>query len=273
MIDINMKRSQLQNRLNEIIFGTETKAGKNFDIFLLVVILLSTFVVLLDSVSTFSAPTHHALKKLEWFFTILFTVEYIARLYCSPHPMRYARSFYGLVDLISIVPSYIAIFFAGSQYFLVVRLLRLLRLFRILKLFRYSGEANLLVRALWSSRRKILIFLFVILVFAAIFGALMYLIEGTENGFTSIPQSIYWAIVTITTVGYGDVSPVTPLGKMLSSLVMILGYSIIAVPTGIITAELANEMRLERSLKRCKNCGRAGHETDAMHCKFCGASI
>jgi len=268
-----MKRSTFKNKLNEIIFGTETAAGKRFDVFLLVAILSSVVVILLDSTNTFHDRYDSTLYAIEWGFTLLFTIEYITRLYCTPHPVRYARSFYGIVDFLSIIPSYIALFLAGAQYFLIIRILRLLRLFRVLKLFRYSSEASLLTRSVWNSRRKILVFLFVMLVFTTMFGALMYIVEGPHNGFTSIPQSIYWAIVTITTVGYGDISPHSPLGKMLASMAMILGYSVIAVPTGIITAELANELRIERTKKHCEHCGRAGHEHDALHCKYCGAGI
>ena len=268
-----MSRSPLQNKLHEVIFGTETPAGKNFDILLLIVIITSVIVVLIDSVNVLNERYETFLIRAEWCFTLLFTFEYITRLYCSPHPVRYARSFYGVVDLLALLPTYIAIFFTGAQYMLVVRLLRVLRLFRILKMFRYSKEANLLMRSTWNSRRKILVFLFVVIVSAVIFGALMYVIEGPENGFTSIPESIYWSIVTITTVGYGDISPHTPFGKMLASLMMVLGYSIIAVPTGIFTAELANELKMDRSKKTCKNCGRSGHENDAAHCKHCGSLI
>ncbi len=268
-----MSRSKLRNTINAIIFGTETRAGRTFDIFLLIAIVSSVLLVVIDSINIFHVRYEKLFWNIEWGFTILFTVEYFLRLYSAPHPVRYARSFYGIIDLISFLPSYLAIFFAGTQYFLVVRLLRVLRLFRIFKLFRYSTEANLLIRALWASRRKILIFLFVVIIFAVVFGALMYLVEGAKNGFTSMPQSIYWTIVTITTVGYGDISPNTPLGKFLASMVMVLGYSIIAVPTGIFTAEIANEMRMERDQRTCGNCGRSGHELDAMHCKHCGASI
>lgn len=268
-----MQRTTIQNTLNSVIFGTETPAGKLFDLILLVAIVLSTIAVLADSAVTLNERQQALMLQIEWGFTLLFTVEYLARIFASPHPLRYIKSFYGIIDLIAIVPTYLAIFLGGTQYFLVVRLLRVLRLFRILKLFRYSSEANILMRSLWQSRRKILIFLFVVIVFATIFGAFMYIIEGPANGFTSMPQSIYWAIVTITTVGYGDIAPHTPFGKGLASLVMVLGYSIIAVPTGILTAELANEMRMQRSRKKCNNCGRVGHESDAMHCKFCGESL
>lgn len=268
-----MQRSQLQNTLNEIIFGTETPAGKWFDLVLLVAILLSVAAVLIDSLVNVNQQQQQFLYQVEWFFTILFTIEYIARLYCSPYPLRYAKSFFGIIDFISIVPTYIALYLTSAQYFLVIRLLRTLRLFRILKLLRYSSEANMLLRSMMQSHRKIFIFLFVVVIFVTIFGALMYIVEGAEHGFTSIPQSIYWAIVTITTVGYGDISPHTPLGKALAAMIMIFGYSIIAVPTGIVTAELANELRLERSNKKCGNCGRAGHDADAVHCKHCGSSL
>jgi voltage-gated potassium channel len=268
-----MPRSALQNNLNEIIFGTETQAGKIFDLILLVAILLSVTAVFLDSIVKVSIQQEQFLYRVEWFFTALFTVEYLVRLYASPYPVRYARSFFGIVDLISIAPAYIALFLSGSQYFLLVRLLRTLRLFRILKLLRYSTEANMLMRAIYQSHRKIFVFLMVVVIFATLFGSVIYIVEGPQNGFTSIPQSIYWAIVTITTVGYGDLVPITPLGKVLAGCVMVLGYSIIAVPTGILTAELANEMKLDRSDRRCKHCGRAGHDMDAVHCKHCGRTL
>ena len=268
-----MQRSRLQNTLNEVIFGTETPTGKWFDLALLIAILLSVAAVLVDSLVNVDVKQQRFLLRVEWFFTILFTAEYVARLYCSPYPARYAKSFFGVIDFVSIVPTYIALFVSGAQYFLVIRLLRTLRLFRILKLLRYSSEANLLMRSLLQSRRKIFIFLFVVIILVTIFGALMYIVEGPNNGFSSIPQSIYWAVVTITTVGYGDISPHTPLGKTLAAMIMIFGYSIIAVPTGIVTAELANELRLERSNKKCGQCGRAGHDVDAVHCKHCGELV
>lgn len=268
-----MSRSRLQNKMYEVIFGTETPAGRTFDIFLIVAVTISVIAVVVESVDITNVAFDTFLIRLEWFFTALFTLEYIARLYCAPHPLRYARSFYGIVDILSILPSYIALIFTGTQYFLIIRLLRVLRLFRVFKLLRYSGEANILVRSLWASRRKIQIFLFAVMIIATICGAFMFLVEGPEHGFTSIPESIYWAIVTITTVGYGDISPHTPWGKALASFVMVLGYSIIAVPTGILTAEIANEIRLDRSNKKCQHCGRAGHDIDAMHCKYCGETI
>lgn len=265
-----MSRSRLQNKLNEVIFGTETPAGKTFDIFLIAAIIISVLAVIADSVNALHPRYDDLLLALEWFFTIIFTVEYLARLYCSPHPWNYAKSFYGIIDLLAILPSYIALAITGAHYALVLRLLRILRVFRILKLLRYSAEANILARSILQSRRKIQIFLFFVLIIATIFGSLMFVVEGPENGFTSIPKGIYWAIVTITTVGYGDIVPQTIIGKGLAGVVMVIGYSIIAVPTGIITAELANELRLERSDKKCRNCGRAGHEMESQHCKFCG---
>lgn len=264
-------RSALQNQLNEVIFGTETPAGKRFDIFLIVTILLSVLIVIADSINVFHQRYDLLLTRAEWLFTILFTLEYIARLYCAPHPWRYAKSFYGVIDFLSIIPTYIALIFPAAHYALIVRLLRVMRLFRVLRLLRYSTDANLLLRSIWQSRRRIQIFLFTVVIIATIVGSMMYLIEGQDSGFTSIPQSIYWAIVTITTVGYGDIVPLTYGGKVLASLAMVIGYSIIAVPTGIITAELANELRIERSAKKCDSCGRAGHENDALHCRFCGA--
>ena len=268
-----MSRSKLQNTLHDVIFGTESPAGKAFDLCLIIAICISVLAVILDSVNVLNVRFDRFLLTLEWSFTILFTLEYIARLYCSPHPVLYARSFYGIVDALSIIPSYLTIIFSGAQYFLIIRLLRVLRLFRILKLLRYSGDANILTRSMWQSRRKILIFLFTVMIFAVLFGAFMFLVEGPENGFSSIPESIYWAVVTITTVGYGDITPHTPLGKLLASFVMVLGYSIIAVPTGILTAELANEIRLDRSNRDCDHCGRSGHDNDALHCKFCGKLV
>ncbi len=268
-----MNRSPLQNKLHEVIFGTETPAGKTFDLFLIIAICLSVITVIADSAGFFSDQYYVYARAVEWIFTIIFTGEYIARLYCSPHPSKYAKSFYGVVDLLSILPSYLALIFTGAQYFLIIRLLRVLRLFRILKLIRYSSDANLLVRSLMQSGRKIQIFLFTVIILAIISGSFMFAIEGPENGFNSIPESIYWSIVTITTVGYGDLTPHTVFGKLVASMIMITGYSIIAVPTGILTAEIANELRLDRSNKKCDNCGRAGHETDAVHCKFCGEIV
>lgn len=268
-----MHRSKLQNTLYEIIFGTETPAGKNFDIALIIAICASVFFVILDSIPSLHSSYKHQFFVIEWVFTLLFTAEYLTRLYCSPSAWRYARSFYGIVDLLSILPSYLAFFIPEAQFFLIIRLLRVLRVFRVFKLIRYTGEANMLMRSLWQARRKIQVFLFTVMIFTTLFGTIVYVIEGPDNGFSSIPKSIYWAIVTITTVGYGDLVPQTPFGQAIAALTMIMGYSIIAVPTGIVTAELAQEISRERKNIRCHQCQRGGHDTDAEFCKYCGSTI
>ena len=235
---------QLRTKLYDIIFGTDTPAGKLFDVVLIYAILLSVF-----------------------------TLEYLVRIYCSPNRWLYMKSYFGIIDLLSILPSYFGLLFNEAAYLFIIRLLRVLRIFRVLKLVAYLQEANVLVRAIFQSRRKISVFFFVVLIFATIFGSMMYVVEGPDNGFTSIPRSIYWTIVTITTVGYGDITPQTPLGQIIASMAMLTGYSIIAVPTGILTAELANEMRLERELTKCSNCGKRGHERDADYCCRCGSPL
>lgn len=255
-----------------VIFGTETPMGRLFDEILLVAILVSVLVVVLSSISALSNVYGQWFYSIEWFFTVLFTIEYGLRLYCSPNPFRYARSFFGIVDFVSIIPTYIAFFlFPGAEYLLIIRLLRILRIFRVLKLIRYLREANVLGRSIYNSRRKIVVFFFSILVLVTIYGALMYVIEGSEHGFSSIPKGMYWAIVTITTVGYGDIAPQTELGRMLAALVMLTGYAIIAVPTGIITAELVGEMQQDKNLRVCPNCECFGHDNNAIYCKLCGA--
>ncbi|WP_444957433.1 ion transporter [Microbulbifer sp. ZKSA002] len=256
--------------LNEVIFGTETRAGRNFDVFLIWAILISVGLVLLASIGTVRDRYEHILIGLEWVFTGLFTIEYIARIYCTVNRRKYIFSFYGIVDLLAILPSYLALLYTGATYLLVIRLLRVLRIFRILKLVRYLRDANVLLRALGLARRKILVFYSSVLVMCIIFGSLMFVVEGPGHGFTSIPTSVYWAIVTITTVGYGDISPQTPLGQGIAAMTMLIGYSIIAVPTGILTAELAGEMHRERVQQRCDNCSRSAHDPDAEYCKFCG---
>ncbi|AMX02416.1 ion transporter [Microbulbifer thermotolerans] len=259
--------------LNEVIFGTDTPAGRNFDVFLIWAILVSVGLVLLASVERIAGRYGETLFALEWFFTALFTVEYFLRIYCAVERRRYIFSFYGIVDLLAILPSYLALVYTGASYLLVVRLLRVLRIFRVLKLVRYLRDANVLLRSFGLARRKILVFYASVLVMCVIFGALMFLVEGPGHGFTSIPKSVYWAIVTITTVGYGDISPHTVLGQAIASMTMLIGYSIIAVPTGIVTAELASELHQERSLRRCDNCSRAGHDRDAEYCKYCGYKL
>ncbi len=263
-----------RSRLHEIIFGTETPAGKAFDVLLIVCIFLSVGVVMLDSVAAISAAHGELLTGLEWFFTLLFTVEYLLRLLCVDRPRRYALSFFGLVDLLAVLPTYLTLLLPGAEIFLVIRVLRVLRIFRVLKLVQYLGEANLLVKALRASLRKIAVFLFAVLCLVVIFGALIYAIEGEAHGFTSIPKSIYWAIVTMTTVGYGDISPQTSFGQTLAALVMIVGYGIIAVPTGMVTVEIGRQLRQHRLDNRsCPGCGAVGHDDDASHCKFCGAGL
>ncbi|MCP5007123.1 MAG: ion transporter [Planctomycetes bacterium] len=260
--------------LHEVIFEADTPAGKTFDIFLLCCIVLSVIAVMLDSVNAVSGRYGTLLYRIEWLLTVLFTIEYVLRLLCVRRPFMYAKSFFGIVDLLAIIPTYLSLLLPGSQYLLVVRLFRVLRIFRILKLVHYLGEASILLKALRASRRKITVFLFVVFTIVVIVGSLMYLIESEESGFTSIPRGVYWAIVTLTTVGYGDISPKTSLGQALAAFVMILGFAIIAVPTGIMTAEIAQAMgQTSVSTQACPDCSAEGHDTDAVYCKFCGAKM
>jgi voltage-gated potassium channel len=261
-----------REKLREIIFEADTKAGKFFDLVLIASIILSVIVVMLDSVKSINAVFGETLFLAEWIFTILFTIEYLLRLYCVGKPIKYATSFFGIVDLLAIIPTYIGLFFPSTRYFTVVRILRVLRIFRVLKFVQYLGAAKSLLVALKNSRRKITVFIFTVITLVIIFGSLMYIIEGEENGFTSIPRSIYWAIVTLTTVGYGDISPSTPLGQAFAAFIMILGYGIIAVPTGIVTSEMAkNEGRV--TSQACKDCSMEGHDYDAEFCKYCGSKL
>jgi voltage-gated potassium channel len=262
-----------RHTLHEIIFEADTPAGKLFDVLLIVSIFISVILVMLDSISSIRAEYGRYLYIGEWFFTILFTVEYLLRLLSVGRPLAYARSFFGIVDLLAILPTYLSIFFPGTQYLLVIRLLRVLRIFRVLKLVPYIGEARLLMQALQASRRKITIFLFTVMILVVIFGSLMYLIEDPDSGFTSIPQSIYWAIVTLTTVGYGDISPQTGLGQLLAALIMVTGYSILAVPTGIVTVEMAQSFKRNVTTQACSECSAEGHDADAKHCKYCGSKL
>ena len=266
-------RAPWRTALYRVIFGAETPAGRWFDVILIFSILASVAVVMLDSVSAVQSAHGRLLNGLEWFFTFLFTVEYVLRLLCSPRPGRYATSFFGAVDLVSVLPSYLAVLFPAGRFFIVLRILRILRVFRVLKLVVYVGEADVLRRALWASRRKIVVFLFALFTLVVVLGSLMYVVEGEANGFTSIPRSIYWAVVTLTTVGYGDISPRTSLGQMLAMVIMIMGYSIIAVPTGIVTAEMSRAGRKDVGFVRCPGCGAEGHDGDAGHCKFCGTAL
>ena len=259
--------------LHEIIFEADTPGGKLFDILLILSIVISVMMVMLDSVSSIRQSYGQLLYLGEWFFTVLFTIEYILRLYSVGRPLAYATSFFGWVDLMAILPSYLSIVFPGTHYLLVIRILRVLRIFRVLKLVQYLGEINVLSRALLASRRKITVFLFAVMTLVVIFGSLMYLIEEPEHGFTSIPRSIYWAIVTLTTVGYGDISPRSMLGQAISAIIMIIGYGIIAVPTGIVTAELTRSYKKGVSTQACRQCSAEGHDPDAKHCKYCGAAL
>ncbi len=269
----NRPLSAWQIKMHEVIFEADTAPGKLFDVLLILSILASVVVVMLDSVTWFNERYGTLLYTLEWAFTILFTVEYGLRLSCVGRPLRYATSFFGVVDLLAVIPTYLSLVLAGSQYMLVIRILRILRIFRVLKLVNYLREAATLARALRDSRRKITVFIFGVFTLVVIFGSLMYVIEGKASGFTSIPRSIYWAVVTMTTVGYGDISPQTNLGQLFSAMVMILGYSIIAVPTGIITAQLVRDRNVKVSTQACSSCSGEGHDPDAKHCKHCGAAL
>ena len=263
-----------RHRLHEVIFEADTSGGKAFDLMLIVCIALSIVVIMLDSIQALHEQYGSLLYVAEWGFTLLFTIEYALRLLCVGRPLRYALSFYGIVDFLSIIPTYLSIFVPGTQYLLVIRSLRVLRIFRIFKLAQYIGEARQLTQALHSSRRKIMIFYLTVIHIVVIVGAMMYLIEGRESGFTSIPRSIYWAIVTITTVGYGDIAPQTNVGQAVAAFLKITGYAILAVPTGIVTAEWAmqNDQRII-STQSCPQCSSEGHDVDAKFCKHCGADM
>jgi voltage-gated potassium channel len=264
-----------RERLRIIIFEADTPAGKAFDVALLVGILTSVIAVMLDSVAPIRAVYGRQLDIAEWIFTLLFTLEYVLRLVCVPIPWHYARSFFGVVDLLAVLPSYASLLLPGAEHLLVIRGLRLLRVFRVFKLGRFLGEASILRKALTDSRHKITVFLGTAAILVTILGTAMYLIEGGENGFTSIPAAVYWAVVTMTTVGYGDVAPQTVAGKALATFVMILGYSIIAVPTGIVTAEIVESAAAARKVttRCCPQCMSEGHDADATYCKDCGAQL
>lgn len=271
-IENEAPESGWRKRLHEIVFEADTPAGKTFDVVIICLILLSIVVVALDSVKSVREQFGTPILYVEWFLTILFSVEYVLRVIAVRRPFRYILSFYGLIDLFAILPTYVSLFVPGTQYLLTIRILRLLRIFRILKLSEYVTEANVISEALKSSRRKIIVFFTAILALVTVIGSLMYVIEGEEHGFTDIPTSVYWAVVTLTTVGYGDLSPKTPLGQAFASLVMILGYAIIAVPTGIVTAEFARSVR-NYSTQVCPECNRQNHDTDALFCKYCGTKL
>lgn len=265
--------SPLKRQLRIIIFGTDTPAGRYFDIALIVCIILSVGLVFLDTVEQVHQQYGQVIRIVEWIFTIIFTIEYLLRLYCSTHPVLYARSFYGVVDFLSVLPSYLTLVFPGANFTLVIRILRLFRIFRVLKLLRYLSEGNLLLKAMLQSGRKVFLFFFSVSLIIMVLGAVMYVVEGPENGFSSIPKSIYWTIVTITTVGYGDITPKTDLGQAIAALTMLIGYSIIAIPTGILTSEISNETRRHRDLRRCSQCEKLGHDTQANFCDRCGGEL
>ena len=261
-------------RAYEVIFGHETLAGKTFDLLLIVAILGSVATVMLESVQSWQADHSGLLRSLEWIFTALFTVEYGLRLWCVDRPRAYASSFFGVIDLAAVTPTYLALLVPGGQVLAVVRILRVMRVFRVLKLARYTGEASVLAGALRAARYKISVFLLAVLSIVVIVGAVMYFIEGAASGFTSIPRGVYWAVVTLTTVGYGDITPLTPLGQAVASMVMVLGYGIIAVPTGIVTAELtAARMYSGGSARVCGECGHVSNDADAAFCSRCSAAL
>lgn len=255
-----------------VIFEADTPAGKAFDVSLIVCILLSVVAVMLASIESFMDRYGNILTALEWAFTLLFTFEYLVRIWSVRNPWLYMRSFYGLVDLAAILPTYLSLMLINAEYLIVVRLLRVMRVFRILKLIQYLESSRTIMKALRASRPKITVFMFAVMVLVVIIGSLMYIIEGQENGFTSIPASMYWAVVTLTTVGYGDIAPQTAVGKSLAAIVMIIGYAIIAVPTGIVTAELTKGDR-STTTRSCPNCSAESHQDAARHCYRCGQSL
>ncbi|HSX87693.1 MAG TPA: ion transporter [Pseudomonas sp.] len=269
------KLQDWRQRLYIIIFFTNTPAGQRFDRYLLLTILASLVVVMLDSVDTAHQDYGDLFMALEWGFTSVFAIEYALRIYISPKPREYIFSFYGLIDLLAVLPAFLALLFADAQYLLIIRVIRMLRIFRVLKLTPYLSQANFLLVALRGSKQKIVVFLLSVSTLVIVYGTLMYVIEGPQNGFTSIPKSIYWAVVTLTTVGFGDIVPNTALGQALATLVMITGYSIIAVPTGIFTAELANAMRNDGHHMEhpCPNCAKAEHDNAAAYCNRCGHAL
>ena len=264
---------KLKQNIKTIIFGTDTKAGKLFDEILIASILLSIITVFLDSISTYNEQYGIFLYFMEWVFTIMFTIEYLLRIYCIRIPASYIFSFYGIIDLLSVAPTYLSVLIPGAQALSVIRILRVLRIFRVLKLFQYMGEAEQLSKALIASKRKIFIFFFVVINIVVILGSVMYLVESKNSGFTSIPKSIYWAIVTLTTVGYGNIAPTTPLGQAISATIMLIGYSIIAVPTGIITTQLTISKSNSDKNTTCVVCDKDDLIEGSQFCRHCGSKI
>jgi len=262
-----------KHRIHEIIYEADTRAGKIFDVVLLIAILTSIVLVMLESVESFDNKYHTFLNISEWIITILFSIEYFLRIITIKKPLKYIFSFYGVIDLLSTIPKYLSFILVGSHHFAALRALRLLRVFRILKLARYIGASNRLLLALKSSRAKIAVFLFFIVIICIILGTVMYMIEGEENGFTSIPRSVYWAIVTLTTVGYGDIAPHTPIGQFIASIIMILGYAIIAIPTGIVSSEIIKAEAVDTNTQSCPNCLKDKHTDGADFCYHCGSKL
>lgn len=273
-----MKKLETKNRnwreiLHEVIYEADTREGKLFDIVLLMAIIVSIAVVMLESVKEIADTYSSLLNITEWIITILFSAEYILRIVSIKKPSKYIFSFYGIIDFLSTIPKYLSLFFVGTHHLVALRALRLMRVFRILKLARFIGESNNLIRALKASRARISVFLFFVLIVCIILGTVMYLIEGADNGFTSIPRSVYWAIVTMTTVGYGDIAPQTPLGQFIASAIMILGYAIIAIPTGIVSSEMSKAEDIDLNTQSCPNCSYEGHDDDAIYCYHCGSKL
>lgn len=271
----NIQKTSWKDRLHEIIYEADTKAGKFFDVVLLFAILASILLVMLESVESINNKYGQLLNIAEWVITILFSLEYILRIVSIKKPILYIFSFYGIIDLLSTLPKYLSMFFIGSSHFAALRALRLLRVFRILKLARYIGASEKLLIALKASKAKISVFLFFVIILCVILGTFMYIIEGAENGFTSIPRSVYWAIVTLTTVGYGDIAPHTPFGQFIASIIMILGYGIIAIPTGIVSSEMTKNTnnKVHTNTQSCKNCSIENHKDEAEFCYNCGSKL
>lgn len=265
--------NKLKREIYNIIFEAETPKGRAFDVALIICILLSIGVIMLESVTPIKEKIGILLLVLEWVFTILFTIEYFLRLWVVRNKKKYAYSFYGIIDLVSVLPMYLSLIFSSASALLIIRSVRLLRIFRVLKLARFVGEGKVLADALKASRYKIIVFLVTVLTVVILAGTLMFMIEGKENGFINIPISAYWAIVTLTTVGYGDISPVTPLGQAVASFIMILGYGIIAIPTGIVSAEIAFFKNKEVTTEVCPHCLKEGHDKDAVFCKYCSSKL
>lgn len=275
MTDSNKNRTWKQ-KLHEIIYEADTREGKLFDVILLIAIIASIILVMLESVESFDKEYHTLLNIGEWIITILFSIEYILRIISIKKPLKYIFSFYGLIDLLSTIPKYLSFIIVGSHNLAALRALRLLRIFRILKLARYIGASNRLLVSLRASKAKISVFLFFVIILCVILGTVMYMIEGEENGFTSIPTSVYWAIVTLTTVGYGDIAPHTPLGQFIASIIMILGYGIIAIPTGIVTSEMTKNKLIsgtDTNTQSCPNCAKDKHKEKAIYCYDCGSVL